>query len=157
MQRTLVFGLMALVVPAAAGAGSWEAEVGGGLFVSGRTNTDTEIVGNPFYGGYAEGYGATEIGALRIAVDGRFEQIDDEGLNDVYESGPVHTGVIGLHAGTYFNDLLVGVYAGSGYFDGYDFRVRHDRLDRRTGGRVQGGQWVCFRADRICGSHRGSR
>lgn len=120
MKNALISSCLLLLAPMMASANEWETQLGGGLMLSERTSTDTDIVGSPFVGAYLEGYGAREFGNLRFAIDGRIEGIDDEGLNDVYESGPVQTGVVGIHFGTHVNGTLLGAYAGYGYFDGYD-------------------------------------
>ena len=120
MKKLLLTTTIVSLMPALAIANEWETQVGAGLQLSGRTSTDTDIEGSPFFGGYIEGYAAREFGALRFAVDGRGEMIDDKGKDDTYVTGPVHTGVLGVHLGTMVGQTLVGAYAGIGWFDGYD-------------------------------------
>ncbi len=101
-------------------AAEWETELGAGIFVSERSSSDTIIEGSPFLGTYLEGYAARQFGGLRFSVDGRGELTDDEGADSPFVSGPLHTGVIGLHLGKHVNNTLVGGYAAIGFFDGYD-------------------------------------
>ena len=114
----LATSLVTLMAATGAHADAWEVELGGGIMLSQRDSTDTDIVGSPFKGAFLEGYGATDIGGLRFAIDGRVEVIDDEGRDDVYETGPVHSGVLGLHLGKEVNGNLVGGYVAVGMFDG---------------------------------------
>lgn len=114
--------LTAILITAGASASAqgWSSEVEAGLFSSYRNSTDTDIDADPFTGGYVAGAFTYSMNDLRFSIDGRIETIDDEGINDVYETGPVHTGVIGLHGGRVFGSTYVGAFVGVGYFDGYD-------------------------------------
>lgn len=112
--------ILAMLLAAPVAAQDWVGNIEGGLFSTDRTSTDTAIVGSPFAGAYIAGQSQRNFGDYRLSFDGRFEMTDDEGLDDVYESGPLHSGVIGLHFGREFGAAYVGAFAAVGYFDGYD-------------------------------------
>lgn len=120
IKNTVLTSCLICLIPAVSAASEWETQLGGGLMLSDRTSTDTDIEGSPFVGAYVEGYAARNFGVVRFAIDGRLEGIEDEGLDDVYESGPVHAGVFGLHLGREVNGTLLGGYVGYGNFDGYE-------------------------------------
>lgn len=109
-----------LALPQMASA-DWMTQFGVGVFGSDRVNTDTDIEGSPFVGGYLDAYGSTTFAnGLRFAVDGRIEIINDQGRDDPYVTGPVHSGVFGVHLGRDFGPAYVGGFAAYGLFDGYD-------------------------------------
>jgi len=120
LKRALIPGLVIALVPFAAQTSEWKSEFGVGLFTSDRTSTDTALVGNPFNGTYVEAMAETEIEGFRFSADARGEFTDDGGANNVYLSGPIHTGVVGFHLGRQYGDSLIGGYAAIGFFDGYD-------------------------------------
>lgn len=103
-----------------ASAQQWESSVDAGLFSAWRSSTDTTITDSPFVGAYLGGYASTHIGSLKFAIDGRVEFLDDQGIDDVYRTGPVHAGVLGLHLGTQTGNTYYGGFVGAGLFDGYD-------------------------------------
>ena len=114
---TVVFGL---VFAAPLAAQDWVASVEGGLFSTDRTSTDSTIVDSPYTGYFVAGQTQRNFGDYRLSVDGRLEMMDDKGIDDVYATGPVHSGIIGLHFGREFGDAYFGAFAAAGYFDGYD-------------------------------------
>lgn len=122
MQMKTLVSLVAVGAAAATGASAqgWESSVDVGLFSATRSSTDTAITASPFVGTYLGGYGSTNVGSLKFAIDGRVEFLDDRGINDVYETGPVHAGVLGLHLGTQTGSTYYGGFVGAGLFDGYD-------------------------------------
>ncbi|MCP4122542.1 MAG: hypothetical protein GY751_12385 [Bacteroidetes bacterium] len=108
-----------------------------GAWSTDRESTDTDIEREPFLGYSIGGYLTTnDRYGFRYTLDGRYEQIDDDGLRGKYGtdsvdySGPVHTGIIGIHAGKSFHNVYVGVYGGVGFFDGYD--DDHDPMRGKT-------------------------
>jgi len=98
----------------------WSTEVEGGIWSAARTSSDTDIEGSPFFGGYFAGYSSGTVGNFNVAIDGRFELLDDQGADDVYVTGPLHTGVLGVHVGRETGAGYFGGYAAAGWFDGYD-------------------------------------
>ena len=112
--------ILTLAVPTFATAQGWETAIEGGLWATSRSSTDTTISDDPFYGAYIGGYARRDINQLRFTIDGRIEMMSDKGINDTYDTGPVHTGVLGLHLGREFGPTYVGAYAAFGKFDGYD-------------------------------------
>ena len=112
---TVVFGL---VFAAPLAAQDWVGSVEGGLFSTDRTSTDSTIVDSPYTGYFVAGQTQRNFGDYRLSVDGRLEMMDDKGIDDVYETGPVHSGIIGLHFGREFGDAYFGAFAAAGYFDG---------------------------------------
>ncbi|WP_372841842.1 hypothetical protein [Phaeovulum sp.] len=108
------------LIATGAQAQEWQSSAGGGLFVSQRSSTDTDIDGNPFVGTYLTGEIARDFGALRLSIDGRLEFMSDGGEDDVYVTGPLHAGVLGLHLGRDFGKFYGGAFLGAGLFDGYD-------------------------------------
>ena len=103
-----------------ASAQGWSGNIEGGLFGTDRTSTDTDIVGSPFWGLYVGGQAQTTYGLTMVSIDGRYEVMDDQGLNDAYESGPLHSGVLGLHVGREFGAYYLGMFAAAGFFDAYE-------------------------------------
>ncbi len=103
-------------------AQDWTTSLEAGLFSTARSSTQdgNNIVADPFAGSYIAGYASREFGALKFSVDARFEQIDDQGIDYVFESGPVHSGVLGLHLGKDMGPVFFGGFLGLGVFDGYD-------------------------------------
>lgn len=101
-------------------AEDWNGFVEGGLFVTGRTSTDTNIRQSAYQGIFLGTQTQRNFGDYRLSFDGRLEFIDDEGIDDVYETGPVHTAIIGLHFGREYGPAYFGGFAAAGYFDGYD-------------------------------------
>lgn len=110
---------ISLAAPAAF-AQAWEGSLETGLWATSRTSTDTEIDDDPFVGAYLGGYGSRDIGSLKFAIDGRVEFLDDKSVNDTYETGPVHAGVLGVHLGREVGSTYYGAFAGVGMFDGYE-------------------------------------
>ena len=104
--------------------GKWTANIEGGGWSTGRTSTDSSITYSEFSGGYLAGSLGRSFGAWQFTLDGRGEWMDDKDVDDVYESGPVHTGIVGLHFGRNFqNDhgkTYVGIFTARGFFDGHD-------------------------------------
>jgi opacity protein-like surface antigen len=114
---TVVFGL---VFAAPLAAQDWVGSVEGGLFSTDRTSTDTTIVDSPYTGYFVAGQTQRNFGDYRLSVDGRLEMMDDKDIDDVDKTGPVHSGVIGLHFGREFGDAYFGAFAAAGNFDGYE-------------------------------------
>ncbi len=118
LSLTLSLSVFALASPAF--AEGWNGYVEGGLTYSDRSNTDTDIEEPNFHGGWIGGYAQTQMGDLRFAIDGRYEVIGDNGIDDTYETGPVHAGGFALHLGREAGPTYLGVLAGISLFDGYD-------------------------------------
>jgi hypothetical protein len=116
----LAFVLAGAVAATGAQAQSWEGSLEGGFFLTDRTSTDTPIEDSPFLGTYFGGYASMNMGSLKFAIDGRAEFTDDKGADDVYVTGPLHTGVLGLRLGSQVSNTYFGAFAGAGWFDGYD-------------------------------------
>lgn len=90
-------------------------------FSSDRDSSDTDIVDSPFGGISIGGFATTTFSnGLRLTGDLRYNKIDDDGLNDVYESGPEQSGALGVHVGKEFGKLYAGGYVAYGRFDGYE-------------------------------------
>ena len=123
-SRSRIIALSAILASTtlvgSAGAQGWSGNIEGGFFGTDRTSTDTDIEGSPFSGLYLGGQAQMNYGSTMVSIDGRYEVIDDQGLNYTYESGPVHGGVLGLHVGQEFGAAFVGVFAAAGYFDAYE-------------------------------------
>lgn len=117
---SLFLSVSLCILGGSASAQDWAADLDFGALVSDRQSTDTDIVGSPFIGGYVGGYASGNIGMFSVAIDGRYELTGDEGLNDVYLTGPLHSGVLGLHFGANFGPVYAGVFAAKGFVDGYD-------------------------------------
>ncbi|MBN2905828.1 MAG: hypothetical protein JXJ18_03860 [Rhodobacteraceae bacterium] len=109
-----------LAVATSAPAQTWSGSVEGGLYATDRTSTDTDIEGSPFAGAYIGGMAENHFGAYRFSIDGRVEYMSDQGKDDPYVTGPVHSGVLGLHFGREFGASYVGAYVATGIFDGYN-------------------------------------
>lgn len=109
-----------LVFAAPLAAQDWAGSVEGGLFLTDRTSTDTTIVDSPYIGYFVAGQTQRSFGNYRLSADGRLEMMNDKGIDDVYETGPVHSGIIGLHFGHEFGAAYFGAFAAAGYFDGYN-------------------------------------
>lgn len=114
----------------------WNASIEAGLFATDRGSTDTSILGNTFVGRYIAGSIGRSFGSWEFSLDGRGEFLNDKNMDDVYETGPVETAVLGFHGGRSFKtragDTYVGAYLTRGYFDGYD------RDDGMMNGRAYG-------------------
>lgn len=114
---TVVFGL---VFAAPLAAQDWVGSLEGGLFSTDRTSTDSTIVDSPYTGYFVAGQTQRNFGDYRLSVDGRLEMMDDKDIDDGSATGPVHSGVIGLHFGREFGDAYFGAFAAAGKFDGND-------------------------------------
>ncbi|MBW6506399.1 MAG: hypothetical protein K0B00_06565 [Rhodobacteraceae bacterium] len=119
-MKMLAMLLAATSIASGAQAQGWETSFDGGLFATDRFSTDTEIEGSPFLGTYLGGYAGTRFGSLKFAIDGRAEFTDDRGADDVDETGPLHTAVLGARLGSQFANTYFGAFVGAGWFDGYD-------------------------------------
>lgn len=119
-QISTALSLSALVFTTPVLADSWNGYIEGGLKQSHRSNTDTDIAEPGFHGGWVAGYAQTQTGNLRFAIDGRYEIIGDNGIDDTSDTGPVHAGGFALHLGREFGRTYVGALAGISLFDGYD-------------------------------------
>jgi len=122
MKTTLsVTAIAALLATAPATfAQVWEGSIDAGLWATSRTSTDSNIEEDPFVGTYLGGYASRDFGTLKFAIDGRAEFMDDNDVNDTYESGPLKAGVLGLHLGREYGSTYVGGFAAAGLFSGYD-------------------------------------
>ncbi|MDQ2065816.1 hypothetical protein Q9295_05495 [Xinfangfangia sp. CPCC 101601] len=122
MKLTSTF-LSSLVVFGAASsvqAQDWASSVETGFFATDRFSDDTDIGEAPFYGVYIAADTTRDFGALKFSLDARLELMSDKGIDDVYQTGPLHTGVIGAHLGRQLGATYLGGYAAFGLFDGYD-------------------------------------
>ena len=113
---TVVFGL---VFAAPLAAQDWVGSVEGGLFSTARTSTESSIVDSPYTGYFVAAQTQRNFGDYRLSVDGRLEMMDDKDINDIEYTGPVHSGIIGLHFGGEFGDAYFGAFVAAGYFDGF--------------------------------------
>lgn len=131
MKRAITAVVCGLVMAAPEGvlAQEWSGAFDINLTSVDRFSTDTAIVGSPFLGTSVGGYAMRYMtNGQRLMIDGRIEVINDEGNNDVDLSGPVHTGIFGIHIGrdgsTSSSSIIgggyFGWYAAIGMFDGYD-------------------------------------
>lgn len=110
--------LLATFAVAPLAAQDWTSSLETGLFSTSRTSTDSDIVDSPYVGAFLAGQAQRNFGSNRLSFDARFEAMDDKGIDDAYETGPLHSGIVGVHFGGNLPNAYVGVFGAVGYFDG---------------------------------------
>lgn len=118
MKRLLSSAVVFAISVSAAQA--WTTQLESGLSASNRTNTDTTITQNPRFGAYVAGNASKAVGDKTLTIDGRLEFGLGASPEENYETGPMHSGVLGLHYGKNIGKEYVGGFAVLGLFDGVD-------------------------------------
>ena len=118
---TALVATTAIIVSTSAQAEGWQTSFSGGLSMS-RTTFDlapriAATGPSEVFGGFLGFEGAGSAGGMSVSFDGFFEYLGD--VDAVYETGPLHSGAIGLHVGQNKAAGYLGVFAGLGFFDSW--------------------------------------
>ena len=112
----------ALVVSTPANAEGWQTSFSAGIAMT-STNFDLAPLAaapaksEPSVGGFVGFEGTGSAGGMSVSFDGFIEYLGD--TEAVFLTGPLHSGVVGVHAGRDYEAGYFGAFAGLGFFDSY--------------------------------------
>ncbi len=109
---------MATLAGTVGAANAWTKSVESGLYSSTRSSTDDGIAKNPNNGLYVAGNMAGAMGSFKVALDGRVELGLGDRPGDNHDTGPMQSGVFGLHLGQDRGENYIGGFAALGIYDG---------------------------------------